>query len=94
MAQPDLALDPPKAAEPPADRVSAPADRASAKEALRLLCRAAQLAAEDGMESEDFMQAAWDSCLDARPGLRAELEDRELRSQLKKLRKRGLVAKA
>lgn len=87
MAQPNPALDPPRPAEPPADR-------APAKETLRLLRRAAQLAAEDGMASEDFMQAAWDSCLDARPGLRAELEDRELRSQLKKLRKRGLVARA
>jgi hypothetical protein len=87
MAQPNPALDPPKAAEPPADR-------APTKEALRLLRRAAQLAAEDGMASEAFMQAAWNSCLDARPGLRAELEDRELRSQLKKLRKRGLVARA
>jgi hypothetical protein len=87
MAQPNPALDPPKPAEPPVER-------ASTKEALRLLRRAAQLAAEDGITSEDFMQAAWDSCLEARPGLRAELEDRELRAQLKKLRKRGLVAKA
>jgi hypothetical protein len=61
---------------------------------VQLLRRAAQLAADVGMDSERFMEAAWDACLDARPGLRAELEDRELRSQLKKLRKRGLVARA
>ena len=88
MAHPNTALNPPPAASEP------PADDASAREAVRLLRRAAKLAAEDGMESEHFMQAAWDSCLDARPGLRAELEDRELRAQLKKLRKRGLVARA
>jgi hypothetical protein len=89
MTQPNPALNspPPAPAEPPPDN-------ATAKESLRLLRRAAQLAAEHGMASEDFMHAAWDACLDSRPGLRAELEDRELRAQLKKLRKRGLVAKA
>jgi hypothetical protein len=40
------------------------------------------------------MQAAWGACLDAQPGLREELADKELRAQLKKLRKRGLVASA
>jgi hypothetical protein len=40
------------------------------------------------------MQAAWAACLDARPGLREEIADKELRAQLKKLRKRGLVAAA
>jgi hypothetical protein len=40
------------------------------------------------------MQAAWAACLDASPGLREELADKELRSQLKKLRKRGLIASA
>ncbi len=88
MAHPNSALNPPPAPSEP------PADNASAREAVRLLRRAAKLAAEHGMESEHFMQAAWDACLDARPGMRAELEDRELRAQLKKLRKRGLVAMA
>jgi hypothetical protein len=40
------------------------------------------------------MQAAWAECLDARPGLREEIADKELRAQLKKLRKRGLIANA
>jgi hypothetical protein len=61
---------------------------------MQLLRRAAQLAAQRGAESERFMQAAWAACLDARPGLREELADKELRAQLKKLRKRGLVGAA
>jgi hypothetical protein len=40
------------------------------------------------------MDAAWEACLEARPELREELADKELRAQLKKLRKRGLVGKA
>jgi len=67
---------------------------ASWREIAQLLRRAAQLAAEHGAESDLFMQAAWAACLEARPGLREELADKELRAQLKKLRKRGLVAAA
>jgi hypothetical protein len=61
---------------------------------VHLLHRAAQLAAARDVETDQFMHAAWAACLDARPGLREELEDKELRSQLKKLRKQGLVAAA
>jgi hypothetical protein len=63
-------------------------------EVAQLLRRAAELAAARGIESELFMQAAWSACLDARPGLREQIADKELRSQLKKLRKRGLVGAA
>jgi hypothetical protein len=59
-----------------------------------LLHRAAQTAASSGLASEDFMAAAWQAYLDSHPGMREELEDKELRSQLKKLRKRGLIATA
>jgi len=59
-----------------------------------LLRRAAQLAAERGMDTDMFMQAAWMACLEARPGLREELEDKELRTQIEMLRQRGLVAAA
>ena len=70
-------------------------DRAAwPKEVERLLGEAAQLAATYGLPSEAFMAAAWEQCLDSHPGLREELEDKELRSQLKKLRKRGLLATA
>lgn len=72
----------------------APSADTSWRDVVQLLRRAAQLAAEHGAQTELFMQAAWTACLDARPGLREEIADKELRAQLKKLRKRGLVASA
>lgn len=65
-----------------------------ADELEELLGRASELAAKHGVETEVFMSAAWNACLEARPGLREELADKELRSQLRKLRKRGLVGSA
>ena len=59
-----------------------------------LLQSAAELSARADLPSEDFMAAAWSAYLTARPGLREELEEKELRNQLKKLRKQGLVASA
>jgi hypothetical protein len=59
-----------------------------------LLHQAAELAAKSGVATETFMAAAWAACLESHPGLREELEDKELKSQLKKLRKRGLIAMA
>jgi hypothetical protein len=102
MAQPNLALTSRAealtggSAELPAELPAAelPAADAAWKDVLQLLRKAAKLAAERGVESDLFMQAAWAACLEARPGLREELEDKELRSQLKKLRKRGMVGKA
>ena len=64
------------------------------REVEQLLRRAARIAAERGARSDAFMEAAWQACLDARPGLREELADKELRAQLKKLRKRGLIPTA
>jgi hypothetical protein len=60
----------------------------------QLLGEAAKLAATDGVPTEVFMAAAWQHCLDSHPGLREEIEIKELKSELKKLRKRGLVATA
>ena len=60
----------------------------------RVLVRAAKLAAETGISSDDFMAAAWQAFLDSHPGMREQLEDKALRSELKKLRKRGLIASA
>jgi hypothetical protein len=97
MAQPNSAVTPPDAAshEPLPEALPEPSiGDASWREVVLLLRRAAQLAADHGTESDRFMQAAWAACLDARPGLREELADKELRAQLKKLRKRGLVANA
>ena len=64
------------------------------QEVIQLLRQAAELAADRGAPSELFMQAAWEACLDARPGLREQIADKELRSQLKKLRKLGQVGQA
>jgi hypothetical protein len=88
MAQPNPALTSPQVASP-----EPPEDRAW-KDLQQLLRRAAQLSAERGVDSDRFMEAAWAACLEARPGLREALEDKELRAQLKKLRKRGLIAEA
>lgn len=65
-----------------------------AEQVADLLHRAANLAATYGVESEAFMRAAWAAFLDSQPGLRAELEEKHLQSELKKLRKRGLVGLA
>jgi len=88
MAQPNSALSPPREIVPP------PTADAAGSDVIQLLRRAAQLSAERGVDSDLFMQAAWAACLDQTPGLREELEDRELRKELKKLRKRGLLAAA
>jgi hypothetical protein len=59
-----------------------------------LLRRAAESAASEGLPSDEFVTAAWQAYLAAHPGMREELEDKALRSELKKLRKRGLIASA
>jgi hypothetical protein len=59
-----------------------------------LLAHAADLSARQDVPKEEFMAAAWNAYLEARPGLREQLEERELKSQLKKLRKQGLIALA
>ena len=69
-------------------------DAAAWNEVERLLHKAAKLAGGLSDAGEAFMQAAWAAFLDERPGLREELETKELRSQLKKLRKKGLVGQA
>jgi len=60
----------------------------------QLLDQAAKLAATNGVSTEVFMATAWQHCLDSHPGLREEIETKELKSELKRLRKRGLVATA
>lgn len=59
-----------------------------------LLQRAAEAAASEGVSSDEFVNAAWQAYLAANPGMREELEEKALRSQLKKLRKAGLIATA
>ena len=86
MAQPNSALN-----EAPREE---PVDTAWIEEVGVLLDKAAKIAAANGLEGELFKRAAWNAYLDARPGLRQELEDKQLRAQLRKLRKRGLVGEA
>jgi hypothetical protein len=40
------------------------------------------------------MSAAWNAVLDANPGRREKLIDKELRQQLKRLRRQGLMPQA
>jgi hypothetical protein len=99
MAQPNLALSPavvdPQPVDAADDLGDLPGDPPAAwKDVVHLLRRAASLAAAHSSDTDLFMHAAWSACLDARPGLREQLEDKELRAQLKKLRKRGLVGAA
>ena len=61
---------------------------------LELLSRAAKLAADKGVDNEAFMAAAWNAVLDAHPGMREALADRELRKQLRAWRKQGLIGQA
>lgn len=87
MAQPNLPLtESPNVAEVP--------DTGWLEELARALDRAAQLAAANGIEGDLFKRAAWEAYLNARPGLREALEDKQLKAQLRKLRKRGLVGQA
>jgi len=86
MSQPQPAL--------PESKSQSPPDIGWIRELGALLAKAAQLAAAHGLEGDVFKRAAWDAYLDARPGLRQELEDKQLKAQLRKLRKLGLVGSA
>jgi hypothetical protein len=94
MAQPNSARLPSPEVAPELLTEDTLAEDTAWRDVVQLLRRAAQLAAERDPETDLFMQAAWAACLEARPGLREELADKELRAQLKKLRKRGLMALA
>ncbi len=61
---------------------------------MDLLGKAAELCTAEGVEQEAFMTAAWAAFLDASPGLREELADKELATQLGALRERGLIGSA
>jgi hypothetical protein len=86
MANPNSALAPPADEQPMGAR--------ELDKIERLLTRAAELAAEQGLDTEVFMNAAWEACLESRPGLREKLVDKELKAQLRKLRKKGLIGQA
>jgi hypothetical protein len=60
----------------------------------KLLTRAAALCAEQGVDIDNFMKAAWSAYLEARPGMREQLEEMQLRDQLDEIRKAGRMAEA
>lgn len=59
-----------------------------------LLRKAAKIAVENGVSLDAFADAAWQAILDAKPGLRDELETRAIVAQLGELRERGLIGLA
>lgn len=59
-----------------------------------LLAQAAALGARHGVDPDAFMQGAWSAYMNARPGLREELEEQHLRTQLEELRKQGRLGEA
>lgn len=59
-----------------------------------LLAQAAELCARHGVDADSFMKGAWAAYIDARPGLREQLEEMHLKGQLDELRKAGRIGAA
>lgn len=59
-----------------------------------LLSRAAELCVEHEVEMDPFVRGACSAYLEARPGMREELADRELAEKLDELRRAGRIATA
>ena len=59
-----------------------------------LLAQAAALGARHGVDADAFMKGAWTAYIDARPGLREQLEEMQLKTQLDELRKQGRMGEA
>jgi hypothetical protein len=74
-------------------RAATPAEPATAS-IPELLASAAALAAEQGSDLNDFMRAAWSAFVDARPGLREQLEDMRLAEEFEQLRQSGRMPSA
>ncbi|MBX3161810.1 MAG: hypothetical protein KF773_37960 [Deltaproteobacteria bacterium] len=64
------------------------------RELHALLARAAAMAVEHGVENDAFLRGAFAAYLDARPGLREELEHQQMVAELAALREAGRVASA
>jgi hypothetical protein len=63
-------------------------------EASELFARAAELCVEHGVDLDAFVRGAYSAYLEARPGMREELADRQLAQQLDELRRAGRLASA
>jgi hypothetical protein len=59
-----------------------------------LLARAAELCAEHDVDVDPFVRGAYSAYLEAHPGMREELADRELQRQLAEMRRQGRLPTA
>lgn len=59
-----------------------------------LLEQAAIMCVEHGVDVDSFMNGAWSAYVESRPGMRAQLEETQLREHLNELRKLGRVGAA
>jgi hypothetical protein len=59
-----------------------------------LLTQAAALCVQNGVDLDAFMNGAWSAYLEARPGMRDQLEEAHLRNQLDELRQLGRLGSA
>ncbi|HEX3481184.1 MAG TPA: hypothetical protein VHT91_39475 [Kofleriaceae bacterium] len=60
----------------------------------RLLTQAAAICVEQGVDIDAFMKGAWSAYVESRPGMRAYLEEMQLRDQLEEIRKLGRMGQA
>lgn len=61
---------------------------------LELLVAAAESAAQAGVDLDAFMSNAWGAFMEARPGLREQIEHIQLLAQLESLRQAGRLGQA
>jgi len=60
----------------------------------QLLQRAANLCIDHDIDVDSYLSGAWTAYVEARPGMRDQLEEAQLRQQLDELRKLGRLASA
>jgi hypothetical protein len=60
----------------------------------QFLTHAAELCVEHGVDLDSFMRGAWSAYVEARPGMREQLEEMQLRDQLEEIRKSGGMGEA
>lgn len=63
-------------------------------EVSQLLTQAAILCIQHGLDVDAYMSGAWAAYVEARPGMRSQLEEMHLRDQLEELRKLGRIGQA
>lgn len=63
-------------------------------EVSELLTRAAELCVEHEVDVDPFVRGAYSAYLEARPGLREQLAEMQLKMQLEEMRKLGRIALA